>query len=129
MALANYRHRIRQRLVATGIVFHWDVELEPCPSYSSRQLVQIMRIIQESLTNAIRHAEASNITIRAKSDGHGSLLVEVVDDGIGMSENPEGGRGLINMKKRAAELAGMLTIEPSAPGTRVRLELGHGQNP
>lgn len=123
MALANYRHRIRQRLMATGIVFNWDIDLDPCPSYSSRQLVQIMRIIQEALTNAIRHAKASHITIRAHSQARGSLLIEVADDGVGLTKNHPRGRGLINMQKRATELAATLTTEAAHPGTSVKLVL------
>lgn len=123
-ALANYRHRTRQRLEATGIGISWDIDLDPCPPFSSRQLVQIMRIIQEALSNAIRHAKASHITIRAQSQPSGSLLVEIADDGIGFTKNQSQGRGLLNMKKRAGELDGTVSIEPSNPGTSVKLMLG-----
>ncbi len=122
-ALANFRHRTRQRLQATGIAIHWDVALERCPAFSSRQQVQVMRIIQEALTNALRHANANNISIGARCDPHRYLHIEVIDDGVGFGEPLRAGRGLANMKKRAAELGGELSIEPNTPGTAVKLTI------
>lgn len=126
-ALANYRHRIRQRLEATNIDFVWEVNLDKCPPHTSRQLVQIMRIIQEALTNAIRHSQASQIIIRAKCD-HGTLLVEVVDNGIGLPTVPHHGRGLRNMAKRAEELGAELSLKAASPGSCLALALTQLKN-
>ena len=73
------------------------------------------RIIQESLTNAIRHAGPAKATVSlAYSDAE--LLIEVADNGRGASQNPgKGGHGLIGMRERAAAAGGTMRAG-SAPG-------------
>jgi signal transduction histidine kinase len=76
------------------------------------------RIIQESLTNAVRHAGPASATITlAWSDGQ--LRIEVRDNGRGGSANGSGdggGHGLAGMRERAAAVGGTLHAAPSASG-------------
>jgi signal transduction histidine kinase len=87
----------------------------------------VLRIAQEALSNALRHAAAEHVAVRLR-DGDGRLVLEVADDGIGfVPGDPElRGRhlGLTSMEERARRLGGRLEIR-SAPGagTTVRLEL------
>jgi signal transduction histidine kinase len=70
------------------------------------------RIIQEALTNVLRHARATraDVTVRQQSD---LLEVDVLDDGVGgLSQLPGGGRGIEGMRERAALLGG--TLEATA---------------
>jgi len=122
-ALANYRHRISQRLEATGLRLVWQINLDNGPSYSSRELVQIMRILQEAINNAVRHAEASTIVVRVHGDEEQGLTLEVVDDGCGLPNEIQHGRGLSNLRSRAEELNGLLTLSSASPGTRLCLKL------
>jgi len=80
----------------------------------------LYRIAQEALSNAVRHALASQITVELRqSEGYLTLLVE--DDGIGLpAERPTEGMGLRIMAHRAQILNGDLSVTPSsAGGTRV----------
>ena len=86
----------------------------------------LYRIAQEALNNALRHAQARNVSVRLGKDGHLATL-EIVDDGIGFDPTAVkdgGGFGLRTMAERAARLDGTLTIE-SEPGhgTRVWAEV------
>jgi signal transduction histidine kinase len=91
---------------------------------------EILRIAEEALHNAVRHAAAASVTVRLRGVG-GVLCVEVVDDGIGFDPSDPELRsrhlGLTSMEERARELGGRLRLEsrPGA-GTLVRLEVAGG---
>jgi len=72
------------------------------------------RIAQESLTNALRHAAASRVTVSARVDGD-RLAIRVSDDGRGAGPAPVPGSGISGMRERAALLGGTLTTG-DAPG-------------
>jgi len=85
----------------------------------------IYRCIQESLTNAIRHAEAKHVTVKLDPIENGaSLALTVVDDGRGMSQPTPAGFGTRGMKERVEGLGGRYSIE-SEPGngTSVRIAI------
>jgi signal transduction histidine kinase len=92
--------------------------------------LEILRIAQEALHNALRHAAAHAVAVRLA--GHdGRLVLEVQDDGIGFQPADDELRskhlGLTSMEERARRLGGRLEIRsrPGA-GTTVRLEVGLG---
>jgi signal transduction histidine kinase len=73
------------------------------------------RIVQEALTNTLKHAQASRANVLVRF-GHGVLDVGVVDDGRGTTRDmSEGGHGIIGMKERVALVGGDLWVGP-APG-------------
>jgi signal transduction histidine kinase len=84
----------------------------------------LYRIVQESLTNVIKHARARRVSILlARKDGAVKAVVE--DDGQGFyPAEPTGGSGLVGMRERLALLGGRLEVE-SAPdrGTTVAAEV------
>lgn len=83
--------------------------------------IQLYRIAQEAVTNAIKHATASEIRLGLERLGE-VVTMEVEDDGAGFPENPPSGKGigLRAMKHRAQMIGGTLDIGPSpAGGTRV----------
>ena len=90
---------------------------------------EILRIAQEALQNALRHADAGRVTVRLHG-ADGELLLEVADDGVGFDPSAPEVRsrrlGLTSMEERAARLRGRLQID-SRPGsgTRVRLAVPH----
>jgi two-component system sensor histidine kinase UhpB len=89
----------------------------------------LYRIAQESLTNAIRHANARSITLRLQGDAE-SVALRVRDDGDGMPRAlPSGTSGLAGMRERAMLVGGRFSIE-SVPrrGTEVRLRIPLDQN-
>ena len=84
---------------------------------------QALAALREALSNAARHAQASQVDVTVDVDADEMLVVRVTDDGTGI---PAGGRrsGLHNMASRAEKLGGELRLEPAdpgapAPGTRL----------
>ncbi|QIX28036.1 sensor histidine kinase [Nocardioides sp. JQ2195] len=75
-------------------------------------------IIQEALTNVLRHAGATAVTV-ALSSGHGAFVVAIDDDGRGGVVHDEG-MGLRGMRERVGGLGGMLEAGPTDRGFRVR---------
>ena len=83
-------------------------------------IVQVLRIVRESLTNAFKHAAATQIQVAAVFDA-GALTVKVVDNGRGFdpqsAPGPDAGHfGLSNMLERAKKLRGTLEILPMQGG-------------
>jgi len=74
----------------------------------------LYRIGQEALANAYRHAQATKACLRLEFDGR-SVTLEVSDDGVGLSPEHGGGRGLRNIRQRTEDLGGTLMIA-GAPG-------------
>lgn len=104
-----------------GLVVTIDTPGE-LPSLPAAVDLAAYRIVQEALTNVIRHAQAQNCRVRLWLDG--ALCLEVCDDGRGLPERPEGGIGLASMRERAEELGGTFLMEPANPhGTRVLVRL------
>ena len=81
------------------------------------------RIVQEALTNVVRHAQAAHVTVRIgyRPD---DLTVEVSDDGRGPSGTDGAGNGIVGMRERAAALGGELeAAQRPGGGVRVRARL------
>ena len=85
--------------------------------------VAAYRIVAEALTNVTRHARATSVRVRLVNEP-GALVVEVSDDGIGISSERTAGVGLLSLRERAAELGGSTTVScPPEGGTIVRAVL------
>lgn len=85
------------------------------------------RIVQEALTNVVKHAGPARADLRVAADGD-RLRIEVADDGLGgdPADDPAagGGRGLVGMRERAAAVGGSVAAGPGADGGwRVTAEL------
>jgi PAS domain S-box-containing protein len=91
---------------------------EPIDSLLS---LNLFRIYKEALSNIVKHSKAKTVMVTFTVD-KGRLSMSVRDDGIGLGAKKEAGRGLQNMKIRAEEMGGTLTIT-SEHGTCVRLDL------
>lgn len=82
---------------------------------------ELLAVLREALSNAVRHAAASRLTVRVKVDA-GWLTLTVDDNGGGGPPDPNRARGgLVNMRERAERLGGEFTVGPAEPyGTSVR---------
>jgi signal transduction histidine kinase len=110
---------LAQRTTAIPI----DVVLDELPRYGDGVEREIIGIAQEALTNAVRHARARRITIRASTVRSIGLRLSVADDGRGIArETPSPGFGMTSMQERAERIGASLTIV-TAPrsGTEVVL--------
>jgi signal transduction histidine kinase len=92
------------------------------PSLPAAVEVAAYRIALEGFTNTIRHAQASSAEIRFYPETN-SLIVEVVDDGIGLPDPIPVGVGVASMRERAEELGGHLDLISQQNGTQVRAYL------
>jgi signal transduction histidine kinase len=130
--LAMIRCRIEPRLERSGLRFKWKVgDLPPLPGAGPEEFLHVMRIVQEAITNVIKHAGATTVTVTTGTvDGEpAGVFVEVRDDGSGLDAPGAAGRGLTNMRRRADVLGGDLTVSASEAGTAVRLVLPISRRP
>lgn len=126
-AMVDLRARSERRLAGGAIRLDWQIVLDDVPPIPQRVMLQILRIVQEALNNALKHSQAEVIRITAAwRVADQSLLIVIADDGAGLAEPPRRGRGLNNMHRRAREVGGELSINRLAEGTEVRLCLRHG---
>ena len=134
-AFGNFRFRWDARLREAGLAPHWDITIpeaapDGSPPLAPHDTLQLLHIIQEALTNVLKHAQATQVTVRVAL-GETDLTVEVEDNGqaaatpapAGSEEGhpPSGGRGRLNMRNRAQRLGGQVQWQSSAQGTRVHL--------
>lgn len=130
-ALGNMRYRMEPRLKAAGMELQWDArglpeELDIDPD----AVLPLLRIVQEALTNAIKHSRARAVRVTLGVDHGGdvqSLSIRVTDNGRGLaaaSAAPGSGRGLQNMRNRAGKIGALLKVEtvPGA-GTMILLRM------
>jgi PAS domain S-box-containing protein len=86
----------------------------------------VYRIVQEAVTNAARHARAEHLVINVTASSD-VLTIEVIDDGVGLSEDGKPGFGINSMRYRADVIGARLAVGAVAPrGTRVLLRLPLG---
>jgi signal transduction histidine kinase len=140
LALGSRRERAMAQLRPHDIALDWRVVtpqgLPVHPELRPWHVIQIVRLLDEALTNAVKHADARRITVSierlidASSLPQGCITVE--DDGRGFAPPPDGdaaaagqkaARGLRNMRNRAARCGAEFELASGAAGTRVRLKL------
>ena len=89
-------------------------------SFGDRLDETVYRVVQEALSNAVRHGQPAVIEIDAKWEADGHVAVEVVDDGDGLRDSGEGaGFGLVGMRERVESLGGTLTVKNRVDGRGV----------
>ena len=123
--LGMLRRRISPALEAAGIELDWQVEEVPPitvhgQGMESRGVMHLFRCLQEVFANILKHAGASRVTVRTWED-EGRAMLTVSDNGKGLGQGyREGGRGLGNIRLRAAELGATVKFDDAAPGTCVQ---------
>lgn len=133
LALGNLRFRMEPRLKAAGITLKWDTRRLPegLPLPAEHQL-PILRVIQETITNTLKHAQATTLGVTVAGTPT-ELMVDITDDGTGFdvqaARRSATGKGLNSLEKRARTLGATLDIDSSPAGTRVgfRLALPGGE--
>ena len=110
---------------STGLRVESSVEVDQ-PTLAAGVDLAAYRIVQEALTNVLKHAGATSVQVAVRQVG-GCVEVEVTDDGAGPRVVGDAGRGLVGMRERAA-LYGGAVESGTAPGGgfRVRARLGAG---
>ncbi|MEO8154098.1 MAG: ATP-binding protein [Rhizobacter sp.] len=130
--LAHLRFRLTPRFEALGMQLCWHVapELGPQSPLDAHAALQLLRIVQEALTNAIKHSGAQRVELSLSDAPPGGLCVEVSDDGQrrNAASAPHGhtARGLGNMQTRAQAIGASFGFTSGAGGSVARLVLPRG---
>ncbi|NJQ17641.1 sensor histidine kinase, partial [Streptomyces bohaiensis] len=114
---------------AAGARVRWSGE--PVPPLSAAVGAAVHRIVQESLTNAVRHAGAGVAVELEVAVREREVVVSVADGGGGEPQEGDGGFGIVGMRERARSVGGTVTAGPRAdgPGWVVRAVLPLGDGP
>lgn len=121
--LRAFEHRVRSQIEAAGIALDFSAEVDEQIDLGPRPTLQVLRILQEAVTNAMRHSGAKRIAVAAVAPVEGPIRMTVSDDGTGLPDNYRRGRGLTSMETRARLLGGELVIATDAAGTCLTLEV------
>jgi signal transduction histidine kinase len=122
--LGNFRYRLEPRLKSSGIELDWQVQdLPALACLTPRNVLHVLRILQEAFTNILKHARANAVKVETGVAGvPAQVYVCVSDNGIGVS-NDHTGHGFANMRRRAQAIGGSLDIVSAATGTMITLSL------
>ena len=123
-ALRSYIDGFAKR---SGIKTVFDIS-EKLPRLEPELEMAIFKIVQESLTNVFKHAEASQVIVRLE-ECDGCALISVADNGKGLgnaggpTESGDYGIGMIGMKHRVEEFGGQLLLQDTGSGTLVEARI------
>jgi len=123
VALGMLRQRTESAFARLPVKIEWrTAHLPDLPVVSPTVVLNVMRIVQEAITNALKHAEASTIRIGADlSDA--TLMLTIADDGHGIAPDAAAGRGLDSMRERARSIGAAIELGSGASGTHVVLSV------
>ncbi|MDP3378334.1 MAG: ATP-binding protein, partial [Brevundimonas sp.] len=124
-ALTTFEDRVRPRIEEAGFVLVWSSLVNTrLPDYPPRVVLQVFRILQEAVTNALKHSGGDRIEIViAPGADDDTVRLTVSDNGRGMAARGPSGHGLRNMQSRASLVGATLEIRAAHPGTHVVLTL------
>ncbi|HEY0947742.1 MAG TPA: sensor histidine kinase [Opitutaceae bacterium] len=129
-------HNVRRDHVATAltsvteelragrdVAFEFKIDDSAAARLTGDQVAQTVQVVREAVSNALRHGEARQITVRLH-EGDRAVCVAIQDDGRGFTvpKHDGGGHGLANMRARAEAAGGDLQLT-SAPGAGTRVVL------
>ncbi len=126
LLLATLRFRLAPRLESAGLQLHWHVgDVPNLPWLTPSSSLHILRILQEAITNIIKHAQATHITVTTEVQGDG-VLITVMNDGLSFDVDAaliKGGKGLQNQLRRAETIGATVSWKSLAAGTALHLHL------
>ncbi len=120
--LAGFRHRSRPMLEQAGVRIVWQVDELPETVLPPASALHLLRILQETVTNTVRHARATCLEFRGYRE-HGRICIEVNDDGTGFAMERVNQRGLNNMRFRGGQIGAEVTVVSGVGGTSTRILL------
>lgn len=121
--IANFIEHAQSASEKTDFSFNIDENVHEAHVFSSVEGMNIYRIIQEAVNNALKYADADEIEVNISKE-ETRFKIEVTDNGIGFDQSStEMGNGLNNMKKRAQEIGATLQIKSTKKGTAIILEI------
>ena len=129
--LASLRSRMRRRLEGSGVRLHWPLgESAEDLVLNAHSTLQVLRILQEAISNALRHSGATDLRVECEVEcgtRTSQLRLAITDNGGGFDpDSVTRGRGLGNLRKRAEDLGATIDICSGQDGTQVSLRVPLG---
>lgn len=122
LVLGAWRERAEPQLRAAGLTLDWAVaDVPQLPALGPAQALDVLRIVQEAATNAMKHARATRLRVAVSADTD-HVELAICDDGAAFAPRA-GGSGIGNMQARAERLGATLTVGREGEATCVRLRL------
>lgn len=126
--LGMFRTRITRLVEACQVGLEWEVAELPSPDdFGPERALNLLRILQEAVTNALKHSGATVIKLSAApetiGDGQSQIVIRVEDNGTGFSPQRAKGNGLRNMQHRARKIRAEFVLETQQQGTCVMISL------
>lgn len=119
---APLRHRFTRILDAMGVESQWRIAPQWNGTPSALQCLGLLRLVEEALSNVIKHSAAQRLCVDILTPAPGTLSVRIEDNGVGFDVLAVQGAGLSvgmrSMAARAERMGGVLTVK-SAPGCTV----------
>lgn len=128
-ALGNFLFRWEGPLREAGVRPVWSIDLaDEAHRVPPHVALQILRILQEALTNVLKHAQASEVRVEVNGTAR-CLSIRVEDNGRGLASEgaAAGGRGLANMRVRAKRMGASIVLRSEPGRTRLELRLPGGE--
>lgn len=126
--LGMLRTRLEPLLHDHGLRFNWRIMDDPVvPNAGPSTNLHLARIVQEAITNVIKHAQASTVTVYTDA-----RTIVIADDGVGIDPaiiacSDCAGHGIAGMRQRAADMHASLEIERLSKGTNIVLRFPAAQ--
>jgi signal transduction histidine kinase len=126
--LGTLRQRFADRLQISGLDMHWEIgNLPALPWLDAPQALDILRALQEIITNILKHAQASNMSISARTAGDKTrpheVIISITDDGQGFDASTQTkGRGLTNISTRLHRIGAKVEVN-TQPGQGTAYEI------
>jgi signal transduction histidine kinase len=124
VALSGLRERLESQLRRQDVALEWSMmRLPEISGVTPTHALNALRIVQEAVTNAVRHGPATRVKVTGSAGPLGEALIVIDNDGIPYKGGSRGGAGERNMRRRTGSLGGTLRIDALESGTRVSLTL------
>ncbi len=117
----NFIEAAKTSLLGIDFEFNYPKDTDNV-KLNSLQGIDVYRIIQEAINNAVKHAKATKIVVNFEIDGS-DLKISIIDNGVGFDQSTiEAGNGLSSMKKRANEIDANFEMKSSNKGTEITIK-------
>lgn len=126
VVLATFRHTVVDTLVFSGIDVHWDTKaLLKAPETDFSFNLEILRVVQEAVHNAIERAESKHLSVVAEYSLDGGFIFSIINrNGRGLNCGNPHRNGIQNMESRICRLGGTFEINGTADGAELYFTVG-----
>lgn len=127
--LAIFETRVRPRVEGAGLDLIWKDDRTQAAELAPSDVLQVFRIMQESVTNALKHSGGTRIEVLILNREEGGVMIEVRDNGQGLGQIAHedqptlGGHGLGNIRNRAKTIGAEISFKDAQPGLCITLNL------